>query len=156
LTGRSIAQSRLSLLFNAVAKIPMQFFILFTGAMVFVFYTFNQPPMLFEQRQLERIQTAPEYRDLESRYSQAFQGRRRAAARYVDSRSESDREAYRSAHGEFEKVRAEAGDLVRSVTGDPRFNDTNYIFLTFVTTYLPAGVVGLILAAIFAAAMSTI
>ena len=56
LTGRSIAQSRLSLLFNAVAKIPMQFFILFIGAMVFVFYLFVQPPLLFEQAELQRIQ----------------------------------------------------------------------------------------------------
>ena len=62
LTGRSIAESRLSLLFNAVAKIPMQFFILFIGAMVFVFYLFIQPPVLFQHAELERIaQVRAEY-----------------------------------------------------------------------------------------------
>jgi Na+/proline symporter len=156
LTGRSIAQSRLSLLFNAVAKIPMQFFILFTGAMVFVFYTFNQPPLIFEERQLERIQASGEYSRLASDYDAAFERRRDAAARYASSDTVSDKQAYRRAHLNFERVRAEAGDLVRRTTGDQKFNDTNYIFLTFVTSYLPAGVVGLILAAIFAAAMSTI
>ena len=58
LTGRSIAQSRLGLLFNAVAKIPMQFFILFIGAMVFVFYLFVQPPLLFQHAELARIERA--------------------------------------------------------------------------------------------------
>ena len=68
LTGRSVAQSRLSLLFNAVAKIPMQFFILFIGAMVFVFYLFVQPPMLFQKTELQRIQGMSEFRPLTERY----------------------------------------------------------------------------------------
>ena len=68
LTGRSVAQSRLSLLFNAVAKIPMQAFILFIGAMVFVFYVFEQPPVLFQQTELKRIQTAAGYAPVAAEY----------------------------------------------------------------------------------------
>src|SRR5580658_8622849 len=71
-TGKSISQSRLSLLFNAVAKIPMQFFILFIGAMVFVFYLFVQPPLLFQHAELSRIAAAPEYSGLSAEYQQAF------------------------------------------------------------------------------------
>src|SRR5271166_4404678 len=73
LTGKSIAQSRLSLLFNAVAKIPMQFFILFIGAMVFVFYLFIQPPMLFQHAELSRIQQHADFQPLMDRYNRAFE-----------------------------------------------------------------------------------
>ena len=87
LTGRSIAQSKLGLLFNAMAKIPMQFFILFIGAMVFVFYLFVQPPLLFQQAELGRIQ-APEHRaayaPIEARYQAAFERRRQAALALVE------------------------------------------------------------------------
>ncbi|MFZ0937711.1 MAG: sodium:solute symporter, partial [Bryobacteraceae bacterium] len=79
LTGRSIAESRLSLLFNAVAKIPMQFFILFIGAMVFVFYVFVEPPVLFHHAELERIAQVSEYHGVEARYHEAFERRRDAA-----------------------------------------------------------------------------
>jgi Na+/proline symporter len=155
LTGRSIAQSRLSLLFNAIAKIPMQFLILFTGAMVFVFYTFEKPPMLFEQRQLSQAQKAPEYESLTARYDAAFDERRATAREYLKSHDPTQLDAFKDAQGKLDKTRRDAAGLVRRTTGESR-NDTNYIFLTFVTRYLPAGVVGLIMAAIFAAAMSTI
>src|SRR3954447_1442632 len=67
LTGKSIAQSKLSLLFNAVAKVPMQFFILFVGAMVFVFYTFERPPLLFEAPALRKLEATGEYQSVKSR-----------------------------------------------------------------------------------------
>jgi len=79
LTGRSIAESRLSLLFNAVAKIPMQFFVLFIGAMVFVFYVFVEPPVLFQHTELARISQSSEYTGVETRYHEAFERRREAA-----------------------------------------------------------------------------
>jgi SSS family transporter len=155
LTGRSIAQSRLSLLFNAIAKIPMQFLILFTGAMVFVFYTFEKPPILFEQRQLSQVQKAPEYESLAGRYDAAFAKRRAAAQEYLKSHDPAQLDTFKDAHVELDGARRDAAAVVRKSTGESR-NDTNYIFLTFVTRYLPTGVVGLIMAAIFAAAMSTI
>jgi Na+/proline symporter len=163
LTGRSIAQSRLSLLFNAMAKIPMQFLILFTGAMVFVFYVYERPPLLFQQVDLNRIRSERGYGELEGRYRRAFEERRVAADRYLAAEKAGDAQgerasaaAYREAQKAFDRTRGEGGQMVQRATGSHKFNDTNYIFLSFVTRYMPAGVVGLIIAAIFAAAMSSI
>lgn len=166
LTGKSIAQSRISLLFNGVAKVPMQFFILFIGAMVFVFYLYNQPPILFEQTELRRIQ-APhlraEYEALEARYRQAFEQRRQAAELIVQARKNGEPELrreglerYRQAQAEFDAARRQSAVLVEKAGGPKSVNDTNYIFLTFVTRHLPAGLVGLVLAVIFGATMSAI
>ncbi|MBM3812942.1 MAG: sodium:solute symporter [Acidimicrobiia bacterium] len=155
LTGRSIAQSRLSLLFNAVAKIPMQFFILAIGAIVFVFYTFEKPPLVFHQVELSNISRESEYPALAARYDNAFDGRRQAARQYLNAPGEETLAAYRQAQKNFEGVRKDGVALIEKKSG-AGFNDTNYIFLSFVMKYLPAGLVGLILAAIFAAAMSTI
>ena len=159
LTGRSIAQSRISLLFNAVAKIPMQFAILFIGAIIFVFYTFEKPPLIFNPEELKKIQSpaaAGEYETLQARYDSVFEKRRAVATQIASAKAQGNLDAYRAAQRELDGVRKEAGALVQKVNGVPGFNDTNYIFLSFVTRYMPAGVVGLILAAIFAAAMSTI
>jgi Na+/proline symporter len=154
LTGRSIAHSRLSLLFNAVAKIPMQFAILLIGAIVFVFYTFEKPPLVFHRLEMARLEgTGDEYAQLSERWDKAFESRREAAR---DVARGGGLERYRAAQAEMENVRRDGVKLVEKSGGQASLNDTNYIFLTFVTRYLPAGVVGLILAAIFAAAMSTI
>jgi Na+/proline symporter len=161
LTGSSIAQSRLSLLFNAIAKIPMQFFVLFIGAMVFVFYLFAQPPVLFEQSQMELIQNSPGFRPLAERYSGAFNQRREAALRLLEARRTGDRVLegerlgeYRSAQRAIDGVRSDASNLVERSGGERGFSDTNYIFLSFVTRYLPVGLVGLVIAVMFAATMS--
>jgi Na+/proline symporter len=161
LTGRSIAQSRLGLLFNAVAKIPMQFFILFIGAMVFVFYLFVQPPVLFQRAELDRIQGVGEFQPVAEQYNRAFEHRRQAALSLVeahharDSAGEGSRIAeYRAAQKEIDDARTQASKLVERTGGEKNFSDTNYIFLSFVTRHLPAGIVGLVIAVIFAAAMS--
>jgi Na+/proline symporter len=162
LTGKSVAQSRLSLLFNAVAKVPMQFFILFTGALVFAFYTFEKPPVLFQPVTLERMRQQSGFEQIETRYEAAFARRREAAAQLLEARRNGDAVAraervreYREAQRLFEETRRQAVRFAES-RGISGVNDTNYIFLTFVTRYMPAGVVGLIMAAIFAAAMSSI
>ena len=144
LTGSSITQSRLSLLFNAVAKIPMQFAILLVGAIVFVFFIFEKPPILFHQQERIKVERRAGYPELAKRYDRAFEERRTGAREFLESGNPLP---FRQAHDEMERVRKQAAAGV---------NDTNYIFLDFVTRYLPAGVVGLIMAAIFAAAMSTI
>jgi SSS family solute:Na+ symporter len=161
LTGKSIAESRLSLLFNAVAKIPMQFFILFIGAMVFVFYLFVQPPVLFQRQELARIQGAGQYRAIEAQYNQAFTHRRAAALALTAAHRAGDRQAeardiadYRAAQQDLDGARKLASNLVTRMGGEKDFSDTNYIFLSFVTRYLPAGIVGLVIAVIFAATMS--
>jgi Na+/proline symporter len=161
LTGRSIAQSRLGLLFNAVAKIPMQFFILFIGAMVFVFYLFVQPPVLFQRAELARIERVGAFQPVAEQYSRAFEDRRQAALALVEAHHARDAAAvehriaeYRAAQKEIDGARTAAVKLVESTGGEKGFSDTNYIFLSFVTRHLPAGIVGLIIAVIFAAAMS--
>jgi len=165
LTGKSIAQSKLSLLFTAMAKIPMQFFILFVGAMVFVFYIFERPPLLFQPIAMSELQSSAArqaYLPVQDRFDRAFEQRKQAAlalnqARHIGNtaaRAESlDR--YRVAQKEINATRAEGAGLFERLHAEKKFNDTNYIFLSFVTRYLPAGIVGLVIAVIFAAAMSS-
>jgi len=148
LTGSSIAQSRLSLLFNAVAKIPMQFLILLTGAVVFAFFTFVQAPILFQREDMANLRKDPNYGGLQQTYDRAFTERREAAAR-LTAGDESAKAAYVQSQQKIDQVRKEASTITKS-------NDTNYVFLHFVTHYLPEGIVGIIIAAILAAAMSTI
>ncbi|MBS1829937.1 MAG: sodium:solute symporter [Acidobacteria bacterium] len=148
LTGKSVAQSRLSLIFNAMAKIPMQFFILFIGTMVFVFFHFEKPPMIFQPADERKLEDSVLYGDLKVRYDQAHEERKQAALAYLQSPSKVAE--YRAAQKKMDGIRAEAAKVVGAGS------DTNYIFLSYVIRYLPAGVVGLIVAVIFAAAMSTI
>lgn len=161
LTGKSIAESRLSLLFNAVAKIPMQFFILFIGAMVFVFYLFVPPPVLFQQHELRRIGGLSDYQPIQQSYAGAYEHRKQAAFALVEAHRGGDAAAearyageYRAAQRDLDSARAQATKLVEASGGEKGFNDTNYIFLSFVTRYLPTGIVGLVIAVIFAATMS--
>jgi SSS family transporter len=161
LTGKSIAQSRLSLLFNAVAKIPMQFFILFIGAMVFVFYLFVEPPVLFHQAELARITKNSDFPPLAEQYQRAFDHRKQAALSLVEAHHSGDAAAeerqageYRIAQKEVDTARSATAKLVERTGGEKGFTDTNYIFLSFVTRYLPSGIVGLVIAVILAATMS--
>ena len=165
LTGRSVAESRVGLLFNGMAKVPMQFAILFLGAMVFVFYQFAAPPLFFnpgEARKIRASASAAQYESLEARYAEAaiakqeevrslVEALRTGEARFV-ANAENDLQA---AEGRVRAIRAEAVTLMKA--NDPRANtnDTNYIFLTFVTSYMPTGIVGLVIAAIFLASMSS-
>src|SRR6202046_1551335 len=157
LTGKSVAQSRLSLLFNAVAKIPMQFFILFIGAMVFVFFNYERPPLLFQPVELKNIQQDARFPAAERRHEEAYAHRRDAANQFLQANRAGDPaartasiERYRNVQQELNDAHAAGEHLVGK-----EFDDTNYIFLSFVTKYLPAGVVGLIVAVIFSAAMSS-
>ncbi|MCP5109374.1 MAG: sodium:solute symporter, partial [bacterium] len=119
LTGKSVAQSRLSLLFNAVAKIPMQFFILFIGAIIFAFYTFEKPPMLFQNAELGNLQASTAaYTPLADRYDTAFEKRKTAAQELVAARHSgtSDGQAiakFQTAQAEFDAARGEAFDWVK-------------------------------------------
>jgi Na+/proline symporter len=165
LTGKSIAQSKLSLLFTAIAKIPMQFFILFIGAMVFVFYIFEPAPMVFQRVEYNRIQQ-PElrarYEPIAARYQDAVERRKAEALAIVEARHSGDARAenqaianYRRAQQDVDTARRQSATLVESTGGEKGFRDTNYIFLSFVTRYLPAGIVGLVIAVILAATMSS-
>jgi SSS family solute:Na+ symporter len=150
LTARSIGEARQSLLMSAWVKIPLQLLILTTGVLVFVFYLFQTPPMLFNRVYDARVKSGPhasEYAALERDFGAALDARRAAAER-------NDREAFLAGDSRVLDIRTRAAALVEETTGDERFTDVNYVFPTFITTRLPVGLVGLMIAAIFAAAMS--
>ena len=161
LSGKSVAESRLGLLFNAVAKVPMQFFILFVGAMVFVFYLFAQPPVLFETTAMKAIQGKPGFSEVQTHFDRAWQSREKAAQALNAARKHDDKaglatsvQSYRAAQREIDGARRDGIKLYEKTQGHPGFNDTNYVFLTFVTRYFPVGVIGLVIAVILNAAMS--
>jgi Na+/proline symporter len=165
LTARSIDEARSSLLMSAYFKIPLQAVILLTGVLLFGFYVFTEPPMLFNpvhQPKVESSERAGEYTALEQRFSAAH-GKREAAARtYIEARHAGDERRLAAARASFAEstaaiaaTRREAATLVREITGDPLYDDVNYVFPTYVTTRMPIGLIGIIIAAIFAAAMSS-
>jgi Na+/proline symporter len=161
LTGSSIAQSRLSLLFNAVVKIPMQLFILFIGAIVFVLSLFVAPPMIFQPLEAQRAAKSPSWPPIEAKYYAAFEQRRRSAfelAQAVHQGGPALAPAVRDfqqAEARFHDSRLEALKLVSRLHGGGEYSDTNYIFLSFVKTYLPAGLIGLVVGVIFSASMGS-
>ena len=158
LTAKSLFHSRISLLFNAVLKVPLQFLILLTGVLVFCFYLFQPPPLLFHPSERARIERteAGEVARLEARFAEALTVRRSAAEAMAASPGEFEREAFVQSDGRVQAVRQEAIALAERESGQGSYSDTNYVFLTFVLTQLPAGLVGLIMAGVFAAAMSTV
>ena len=157
LSGKSIEQSRLSLIFNAMAKVPMQFFILFIGAMVFVLFIFLRPPVLFQPVELEKLRGDARLPAIERRYEDAFARRMQAARDFVQATHDGNGTARTETMNRFHNADRELNDAheagERLVSRD--FDDTNYIFLSFITRYLPAGLVGLLIAVIFTAAMSS-
>jgi SSS family transporter len=151
LTARSVTEARHSLLMSAYAKIPLQLLILGAGVLVFVFYVFEPPPMLFNRVHDARVAASPQaasYAALEREFDQAVADRRRAG-------EANDRAAFLASDAHVRDVRARAVDIVKQASGDSQYSDVNYVFPTFITTRMPIGLVGLMIAAIFAAAMST-
>jgi solute:Na+ symporter, SSS family len=150
LTAKSIDEARSSLMMSAYVKIPLQLLVLGTGVLVFVFYVFQPPPMLFNRAYDAQVAAGPgaaAYAGLEQQFAAAFEVRRQAAAA-------GDRAAFLAADERVRAVRERAATIVKETTGDQRYNDVNYVFPTFITTRMPIGLVGLMIAAIFAAAMS--
>ncbi|AKF83531.1 sodium:solute symporter [Myxococcus fulvus 124B02] len=163
LTGRSITESRLGLLFNGVLKIPMQFLILFVGILVFVFYQFSTPPLLFNETLGERMRgsgQAAEYAALETKWEEVQSSKRAEVERYLSAGDEASRtgvrEALRAAAGEASQVRKDAKALVTRALPGAETKDSDYIFIGFVKRWLPSGLFGLLIAVILSAAMSSI
>ena len=151
LTAKSIDEARTSLLMSAWVKIPLQLLILTTGVLVFVFYLFNTPPMLFNRVYDASVTAGPraaEYAGLQRAFDAELAARRAAATNV-------DRPAFLASDARLKDIRSKAAAVVMDTTGDARYNDTNYVFPTFITTHMPVGLVGLMIAAIFAAAMSS-
>lgn len=162
LGGKSITESRLGLMFNGLMKVPMQFFILFVGVMVFVFYQYNEPPAFFNRPGIERVYTtenAEEIRQLETSYSEAFQKKKEVLSEYATAPTEKEKEALLSQakthYQEGQEIRESIKATIAKTDSDIETKDTDYVFLTFILTYLPEGVIGLLLAVICSAAMSS-
>jgi SSS family solute:Na+ symporter len=166
LTAKSVDDGRTSLLMSAYWKIPLQVLVLMVGIFTFLFYLFNQPPLLFNPVHDARVRSdaaAPQYRDLEQEFGSTFQMRRQAAVEIAAARRTGDAagqakaaDAFRSEDEALRSIRSRAALLVRDATGDASYNDINYVFPTFITTALPIGIVGLWIAAIITAATDTI
>jgi SSS family transporter len=166
LSGRSITASRLGLLFNGLVKIPMQLLILLVGVMVFVFYQFNAPPLFFNEAELARVARTPyatELAGLEAEHRAAFAARRADVEGLVaaldapadGARLEAARARVRAAGARADEVRARARALVARAVPRAETKDSDYIFLTFVMANLPRGLIGLLIAVILCAAMSS-
>ena len=166
LTARSVDEARHSLLVSAYWKIPLQLIVLLLGVLVFVFYMFTPPPMLFSATQVERLRNGPSasaYAALESEFSEAFVARRDAASAFVDARDSGDNAritpataALQASETALESIRGRAGDLIRAQDPDRPFTDVNFIIPTFILTQLPVGLIGLLMLAIIMAATDTI
>ena len=150
LTAKSIDEARQSLMMSAYVKIPLQLLILTCGVLVFVFYLFQTPPMLFNRVYDAQVAAGPQgaqYAALQRTFDAEIAARREAA-------THDDRAAFLATDARVKDIREQAVGIVKRATGDERYNDINYVFPTFITTHMPIGLVGLMIAAIFAAAMS--
>ncbi len=164
LTADSVDAARRSLLMSAYWKIPLQALILLTGVLVFVFHLFQAPPMLFNPVQDAAARTggrAAEYAGIETEFTEALAVRRTAAGEMLAARRDGSAVVIAEATAAFAAsqqrvgaVRDRAAGLVEAATGE-EYSDVNYVFPTFIITHLPVGLVGLMIAAIFAAAMSS-
>lgn len=165
LGGASETESKLGLIFNGLLKIPMQFIILFIGVMVYVFYLFNQPPV-FHNRVLKDRAMQTEQRatleQLDHAYDEVYAGKRTSVDALLSAVQSADDQAIAKASAvvkEWESQERMVRDsvkktIVRAVPG-AKNNDTDYIFLNFVLSNLPNGIIGLLLAVMFSAAMSS-
>lgn len=165
LTGKSIAQSRLGLVMNGLVKIPMQFFILLIGVLVFTFYQFHQSPIFFNKVEVSSIQNSEykeDFKALEKAYILAHTEKQVEVNKLVEAIHSEDEQAINTARTNVQAadkksnaIRKEATALMQKNNPKADVNDTNYIFLNFITTQLPIGVVGLLIAIIFLASMGS-
>jgi SSS family transporter len=158
LTARSVDEGRTSLMMSAFLKIPLQFLILLIGVLIFVFYQFRPPPLVFNSVDAGTAAAAEpaRYALLADRYDAALEARHAAALAYAERRDDGSRQHYVDTNAAVQLRRQDALQFVREVNSDDEFNDVNYVFPEFVLSNMPTGLVGLIIAAIMAAAMSSV
>lgn len=165
LTGSSVGQSRLGLLMNAMIKIPMQFLILLIGVLVFSFYQFNPPPLFFNRNEVKQIKASPyavQYQKLEEQYATAAVQKKEKANALVTALQTNNNDAVYAAQAQLQQVQTQTDTLrkqgmalMKQNNALAEVNDTNYVFLSFVTKYLPQGLVGLLIAIVFLASMGS-
>jgi len=165
LAGDSLRQSRLGLMFNAVLKIPMQFFILLLGALVFVFYQFEKPPIFFNQAVWQahaQGQTGAELRKIEGQFGTVHAEKEQRIRSWLAARDEGDGVAAAQARASVLEAQQRTEQLIQRakstlIKADPQAptTDADYVFIRFVLDYLPHGIIGLLIAVIFAAGLSS-
>jgi Na+/proline symporter len=165
ISGASLRESRLGLMFNAVFKIPMQFFILLLGCLIFVFYQFERPPVFFNKAawNLEAKQDpGGQFHSLEQKFAAIHVQKEQLIHTWLDAKHAGDHQAEAAARAQAqaalehsEAVRAEARTALLAADAHAKTNDSDYVFITFVLDHLPHGVIGLLVAAFFAAALSS-
>ena len=160
LAGGSLKESRLGLLFNAAVKVPMQFFILLLGAIVFMFYQFEKPPVYFNQPAYQRAAEngyGPQLTGLQTRFDDVFM-QKRAVIRAISSTSSNERDLALTKLRELDVQARELRDRTKAVLEqagvDPKNKDSDYVFITFILQQMPHGLVGLLIAVILCATMS--
>ncbi|MDQ8052763.1 MAG: sodium:solute symporter [Pedobacter sp.] len=165
LTGASVNQSRLGLMMNGMVKIPMQFLILLIGVLVFTFYQYNKPPVFFNSYELKKLENSShqaKLKAIEHQHDQAFESKRVALSKLTEALATNDegkiaieRAAVKKADEESKKIRKALTELMVRNDENASTNDNNYVFLSFVTQYLPKGLIGLLVAIIFLASMGS-
>ncbi len=165
LAAKNITQSRMGLLVNGLVKIPMQFIILFIGAMVFVFFQFVTPPLFFNPVETEKVKSgsySEEYEILEREFDNLQQLKREKLREMLDENSRSGLSSSENIKNELntiskneQVIKTNAKEIIKKNNPAADSNDTNYIFITYIVNYLPIGLIGLLLAAIIAASMSS-
>lgn len=165
LTGSSVGQSRLGLIMNGLVKIPMQFLILLIGVLVFAFYQFNRPPMFFNQYEVKQVKQsnyASQYNQLENQYQAAFEQKHKRAKDLIKAINSKDLANINQAQSNLKQadklsaaIRQNGIGIMKKNNSNANADDTNYVFLTFVTQYLPRGLIGLLIAIIFLASMGS-
>lgn len=165
LSGQTLSQSRMGLIMNGFLKVPMQFVILFIGVMVFVFYQFFLPPVVFNKVQTDKLRQseyAGEFEGLEAEYAENFEQSKASYHELLSAIEEDDiagqsaiQEKLKALKSEQQEIRNEVKELI--VSNDPvaETRDTDYVFMRFVMDNLPKGIIGLLFAVIFSAAMSS-
>lgn len=165
LGGKSLTESRMGLIFNGLLKIPMQFIILFIGVLVFVFYQFNQPPVFHNQvllNQAKQTEKQAEIKLIEDRYAKIFSEKQKTIDQLVNATADHNSSGIAEAKSSYkilkqseDSLRAKTKTVIASAIPSAKTQDKDYIFLNFVLTHLPHGVIGLLLAVMFSAAMSS-
>ena len=157
LSGASLRESRLGLLFNGILKIPMQFFILLLGVLVFVFYIYNKPPIHFNPVNIsivEKSEEAPQWNKLKDEYNFLFYERQREYNNVLEH-PEAKSEKIQSIEKKLGLMRSNSDSLIKKVDPNLDTNDKDYVFISYVLSYLPVGMVGLLIAVIFSSSMSS-
>jgi len=165
LTGSSVSQSRLGLLMNGLVKIPMQFLILLIGVLVFTFYQYNKAPIFFNSYELNKLEASPykaELNKIKVDYNSAFESKQQEVIKLdkaLEAKDETlinqQRTAVKKADEETKTIRKSLTELMLKNDAKASTNDNNYVFLSFVTQYLPKGLIGLLIAIIFLASMGS-